>query len=326
MWSCASATASTGCAGLRRTLSLDMLKVNLRVLGVNTHGDMALHVDTLEMNSARHRMAFAKQAAEELRVKEEIVRHDLSQVLLKLEELRDEQISEGPRAKEPEDKMTEQERAAALELLRDPRLHGAHRRGLRAVRRGGRRDKQARRLSGRGVAASGRAAGGDRAVVVRCGQKLADGCGAGLRAGGAAGAVLRDDGPIALLHGRNRSPAQGACHRRRRRARSARPTRLKLLQSEGELSIAATGKDPVSGRHVTHEYRVKGPVMIFLTTTAIDMDEELLNRCLVLTVNEDREQTQAIHRMQREAQTLEGLLRRQSGTRCCSCTATRSVS
>ena len=27
--------------------------------------------------------------------------------------------------------------------------------------------------------------------------------------------------------------------------------------------------------------------MIFLTTTAIDIDEELLNRCLVLTVNED---------------------------------------
>jgi hypothetical protein len=85
---------------------------------------------------------------------------------------------------------------------------------------------------------------------------------------------------------------------------------LKLLQSEGKLTIASTGKDPVSGKHVTHEYRVEGPVMIFLTTTAIDIDEELLNRCLVLTVNEDREQTQAIHRIQREAQTIEGLLRK----------------
>ena len=36
--------------------------------------------------------------------------------------------------------------------------------------------------------------------------------------------------------------------------------------------------------------------MIFLTTTAIEVDEELLNRCLVLTVDEDREQTRAIHR------------------------------
>ncbi|MCU7859911.1 MAG: hypothetical protein KZQ86_08785, partial [Candidatus Thiodiazotropha sp. (ex Lucinoma kastoroae)] len=54
--------------------------------------------------------------------------------------------------------------------------------------------------------------------------------------------------------------------------------------------------------------RVEGPVMLFLTTTAIDIDEELMNRCLVLTVNESREQTQAIHAMQRQQQTLEGLL------------------
>jgi hypothetical protein len=59
---------------------------------------------------------------------------------------------------------------------------------------------------------------------------------------------------------------------------------------------------------VTHEYRVQGPVAILLTTTAIDVDEELLNRCLVLTVDEDREQTRAIHVRQREGETLEGLL------------------
>ena len=55
--------------------------------------------------------------------------------------------------------------------------------------------------------------------------------------------------------------------------------------------------------------------MIFLTTTAIQLDEELLNRCLVLTVNEDRSQTQAIHRLQRELQTLEGLLARKDRRR-----------
>jgi DNA primase len=49
-------------------------------------------------------------------------------------------------------------------------------------------------------------------------------------------------------------------------------------------------------------------VMIFLTTTAVEVDEELLNRCIVLSVNEDREQTRVIHRIQRERQTLEGLL------------------
>jgi hypothetical protein len=85
---------------------------------------------------------------------------------------------------------------------------------------------------------------------------------------------------------------------------------LKLLQSEGSLSIASTGKDPATGKLITHQYRVQGPVMIFLTTTAIELDEELLNRCLVLTVNEDRNQTRAIHRHQREQQTIEGLLAR----------------
>lgn len=44
-----------------------------------------------------------------------------------------------------------------------------------------------------------------------------------------------------------------------------------------------------------------------MTTTAIDIDEELMNRCLVLSVNESREQTQAIHAMQRQKRTLKGL-------------------
>ena len=88
---------------------------------------------------------------------------------------------------------------------------------------------------------------------------------------------------------------------------------LKLLQSQGELTIASTGKDPATGKLVTEEYRVEGPVMLFLTTTAIDLDEELLNRCLVLTINETREQTEAIHRRQREARTLQGLVASKQG-------------
>lgn len=50
--------------------------------------------------------------------------------------------------------------------------------------------------------------------------------------------------------------------------------------------------------------------MIFLTTTAIEVDEELLNRCLVLSVDEGRTQTEAIHRLQRARRTLDGLFSR----------------
>ena len=88
---------------------------------------------------------------------------------------------------------------------------------------------------------------------------------------------------------------------------------LKLLQSEGELTIASTGKDPATGKMVTQEYHVEGPVMIFLTTTAIDLDEELQNRCLTLAVDESAEQTGRIH--QRAAGTAHaGRTHRQGGT------------
>ena len=50
--------------------------------------------------------------------------------------------------------------------------------------------------------------------------------------------------------------------------------------------------------------------MIMLTTTAIDIDEELLNRCIVLSVDESREQTRRIHDLQREARTLDGVKRK----------------
>jgi hypothetical protein len=47
--------------------------------------------------------------------------------------------------------------------------------------------------------------------------------------------------------------------------------------------------------------------MIFLTTTAIEIDEELLNRCIILTVDESPEQTAAIQSMQRTSRTRDGL-------------------
>ncbi|MDX1407993.1 MAG: hypothetical protein R3330_07665, partial [Saprospiraceae bacterium] len=94
---------------------------------------------------------------------------------------------------------------------------------------------------------------------------------------------------------------------------------LKLLQSEGALSIASTGKDPASGRLVTQEYTVEGPVMILSTTTAINLDEELLNRCLILGVDENRAQTKAIHRLQRSRRTLSGLLASKDKTQILNC-------
>jgi hypothetical protein len=295
--------------GLKKNTSGDVLRVNLRVMGVNAHGDVALHVDTLELNASRQRMAFIKQAAEELGIKEEIIRHDVGKVLLKLEEVRDAQLAEALAPKEPEIKLTDDERAEALALLRDPRLLD---RIVEDFAKCGMVGEETNKLvSYLGVVS--RHLDAPLAVIVQSSS--------------AAGKSSLMDAVLAFVPEEQRvqySAMTGQSlfymgesdlqHKVLAIVEEAGAQRasyaLKLLQSEGELTIASTGKDPATGRLLTHQYRVKGPVMIFLTTTAIDIDEELLNRCLVLTVNEERAQTQAIHRIQREAQTIEGLLRR----------------
>ena len=88
---------------------------------------------------------------------------------------------------------------------------------------------------------------------------------------------------------------------------------LKLLQSEGELTIASTGKDPADRRMETQEYHVEGPVMILLTTTAIDLDEELQNRCLTLSVDESPEQTSESTRCSASAGRWRASLRTRNG-------------
>jgi hypothetical protein len=81
---------------------------------------------------------------------------------------------------------------------------------------------------------------------------------------------------------------------------------LKLLQSEKELRHATVSRDG-EGRMATQEYHVEGPVQLMFTTTASEIEEELLNRCLVLTVDESRHQTNAIQSQQRGARTINGI-------------------
>ena len=83
---------------------------------------------------------------------------------------------------------------------------------------------------------------------------------------------------------------------------------IKTMQSEKNLTIASTGKDPATGKMQTQEYQVKGPIAIMLTTTAAEIDYETASRFLILTVDEDRDQTKQIHDRQRENETLAGIL------------------
>jgi len=295
--------------GLNKNMSYDLLKVNVLISGRTPRGESAFHVDTLDLYSARQRGVFTKQASEELGVKEEVFRRDLGRVLLKLEELQDEQIKQALAPKEEAVPISDQDRAEAMELLRDPRLLE---RIVEDFARCGVVGEETNKLVGY-LGVVSRHLDAPLAIIVQ--SSSAAGKSSLMEAvlafmpeeqrvqySAMTGQSLFYMGETDLKHKVLAIVEEEGAH--------SASYALKLLQSEGVLSIASTGKDPSTGRHTTHQYRVEGPVMIFLTTTAIQLDEELLNRCLVLSVNEEREQTQAIHRVQREAQTLEGLLKR----------------
>jgi hypothetical protein len=291
--------------GLNKNLSHELMRVNL----LASRGD-GFHVDTLDLYSARQRAAFVKQAAGEMALDEETVRKDVGRVLLKLEEIQRELIHKAlDPQKQPEVQLTEQEREEALELLRDPRLLE---RIVADFARCGVVGEDTNKLVGY-LATVSRRLESPLAVVVQSSS--------------AAGKSSLMDAVLAFVPEEERVQYSAMTGQSlyymgemdlkhkvlaivEEQGASRAAYALKLLQSEGALSIASTGKDPATGKLVTHQYRVEGPVMIFLTTTAIDLDEELLNRCVVLTVDEDRSQTQAIHRWQREQQTIEGLLKR----------------
>lgn len=289
--------------GLARALSAEALKVTLRLsLGER------LHVDTLDLYQARSRAAFVKAAAVELGASESLLLADLSALVLALEPVQDAAIRGAlqPEAADATPALTAEQEAAGLALLRDPHL-------VERIAS----DVEAIGVVGEGV----NALVGYLAMVSRLLDKpLA----ILIQSTSAAGKSTLMDALLSLMPESQRVHysamtgqslfyiGEGDLRHKILAIAEEEGVRqaayaLKLLQSQGELTIASTGKDPATGKLVTSEYRVEGPVMLCLTTTAIDIDEELLNRCLVLTINETAEQTAAIQQRQRQARTLAGL-------------------
>ena len=319
----------------------DALRVNLRLVvrvagpGAGRSGGAKsaamqpvdrVHVDTIDLYQARQRAAFAAAAAAEIGMSVDVLRDDLGAVLLAVEVVMHQRASaaaattatggnagkaggttgSGASADPTAPTMTADEEAAARALLMAPDVL----------------DQIAADLGRCGLVGEER---NKRAAMLACVSRLTDQPLAVLvQSTSAAGKTTLMDAVLSFLPDsavRRYSAMSGKSafylgstpikHRvlaiaeeeGARRASYA----LKLLQSDGKLTMAATGKDPESGRLVTHDYTVEGPVMLFLTTTAIDLDPELVNRCLVLAVDESPEQTAAIHAAQRDARTLAGL-------------------
>jgi hypothetical protein len=103
--------------GLQKNMSYEQLKLNVLV-SCGEH----FHVDSFDIYSARHRQGFIKQAAVELGLTEDTLKHDLGKVLLKLEALQDQQIQTTLEQQDKAPTLSDEERDAALELLQSPDL------------------------------------------------------------------------------------------------------------------------------------------------------------------------------------------------------------
>ena len=303
--------------GLRKNLAWGVLKLNVLVTREGPEAEAlfappsplsGFFVDTLDLYSARQRAAFEKQAAHELGLVEETIKRDLGQLLRKAEDLQQESIRKTLEPKVAAPTMTEEESREALDFLRSPDLLARILEDFQAV---GLVGEDTNKLTAY-LAAVSRKLDKPLAVIVQ--SSSAAGKSALMEA--VLGFVPEEErekysaltGQSLFYFGEGKSLRHKILAIAEEEGAEKAGYALKLLQSEGELSIASTGKDPQTGRLVTQEYRVEGPVMIFLTTTAIEIDEELLNRCLVLTVDESREQTRRIHELQRRASTLDGIL------------------
>lgn len=288
--------------GLAKNTAYDALKISLRLACGS-----AWHLDTLDLAQAKQRAAFVQAAAEETGVKAEILKRDVGRVLLKLEELQEARLRAQVAPEAPP--MAAELRAKAETFLRDPALWDLIAEHAALCGIAGERGNVLLGYLG----AVSRLLDRPLAIIVQSSS--------------AAGKTTLMDAILAFVPPERRikySAMTGQSlfymgnadlrHKILAIVEEAGAEKasyaLKLLQSEGELRIASTGKDPHTGRMETQEYHVEGPTMIFLTTTSHELDEELQNRCLVLTVDESREQTERIHALQREARTEAGLARK----------------
>jgi DNA primase catalytic core len=300
--------------GLEKNNSLDVLRISLRLRHAEDPvdaGAFRFHTDALDLLKDADRRRFIERAAEETRLDRELIKRDLGKLLLALEQAQEERILSPGTGEQATDnrQLTTDERREALELLQAPDLVD---RVQALFDDCGLVGEQTNRLA---------------AYLACTSRKLSRPLAVIIQSTSAAGKSTLMEAVLAMFPEEDRVKYSAMTGQSlyylgetnlqhkilaivEEEGAEKASYALKLLQSEGELTIASTGKDATTGRMETQEYHVEGPVMIFLTTTAIDIDEELLNRCLLLSVDESQSQTERIHTLQREARTLEGLRRK----------------
>ncbi len=260
------------------------------------------HLDTVDLYSNRSRSAFAKAAAALFTEKEEIIAEDMARLIDRAESWQPDPVET-----RPSPAMTVSDEQKALDFLKSPDLFARILADFETI---GLTGEDANKLMG---------------YIAATSRKLDEPLSILIQSRSAAGKSTLQDAVISLIPTEDavkytRLTGQALFYKEEdslvhkllaieeeHGARDASYS-IRNIQSSKYLSIAATGKDPATGKLKTEEYKVKGPVALMITTTEVDLDYETSNRFITLTIDESKEMTERILAKQREQETLEGLI------------------
>ena len=284
--------------GVERNSNLLQLKVSLMV-----NRQSLCHLDVLDLSKAAARKSFIKAAATELYVDADTIKQDIGQLLMELETYQFDRIAKLKTPKLTTVQLSEAEQQAAMQLLKDPNLLERIAADMETC---GIVGEKANKLVGY-LAATSRKLDAPLAVVIQSSSSAGK---TSLMDAVLAMMPSEDVQRYSALTGQSLYYLSSDKIKHKILAISedagigGAVYSLKLLQSEGELRHATVGRGK-DGQAQTQEHHVEGPVQIFLTTTAMEIDEELANRCMVLSVDESHSQTSAIQSKQRMSFTAE---------------------
>ncbi len=276
------------------------LKVTIKA-SADVEKNLPFELSTIDLYSSRSRIWFAKLCAELFKAAEELIREDLARVLSHVENHKP-----GPekvKAHEP----TASEKEQAMRFLKSENIFAEILTDLETLGIAG---EQTNKLVGYLAAVS---------------RKLDDPLSVLIQSRSAAGKSTLQDAVLSLTPDEDfvkytRITDQALFYKdedslvhkilaiEEEAGMGGAAYSIRNIQSSKKITVAATGKDPGTGKMKTEEYTVNGPVAVMITTTAAELEGETASRFLFLTIDESSQMTEAIHRMQRQAETLDGLI------------------
>jgi DNA primase catalytic core len=285
------------------TARLDQLRVNIKLATSGSY-----HLDTLDLYNAKSRQSFVSQAKRVLNLEASILNQDLSLIVEHLEDEQAKMLEKSNQRPVPTNQLTEQEKEEALGFLKSPDLFE---RILADFKFCGYVGEEMNLLLG---------------YITAISRRLQEPLATLLVSRSASGKSTLQDAVLsftppedyekytrltdqALFYKEEDALKHKLLAIEEEKGASGAGYSLRNLQSAHGLRIAATIKDPQTGKLKTDVYKVSGPTAIMITTTYSEsFDYETYNRFIILTVDESIEQTRLILERQRLNESIEGLI------------------